>query len=372
MPSSPCVDEIENVLSYYHSTFLREIPRLYAELEHRLGRPVAPFFRMGNWIGGDRDGNPNVNADTLRMALRRQGETALRYYLTEAHELGAELSISRTLVGCTADLQIAGRRVRRRQRPPRRRALPPRAHRHLRAARGTLHALTGTEALRHAVAPGTPYAGAGEFLADLRTIDDSLRRNHGAAMIGTRLGAAHPRGRGLRLPPRHHRPAPELRPARGGAGGAARRRAHRARLCRARRGSASRSCCSRLLQDPRGLRVRAADYSESDPGRAGHLRGRARAARRASAPSAITPLHHQPHRDGQRPAGSARCCRRKCGLLRGTLAPAEASRATADLIVVPLFETIDDLRVGRADHARLLRPARHRRADAAPRAPSRT
>ena len=59
-------DEIENALSYYTSTFLTEIPRLYAELEQQLGRPVAPFFRMGNWIGGDRDGNPNVDADDAR------------------------------------------------------------------------------------------------------------------------------------------------------------------------------------------------------------------------------------------------------------------------------------------------------------------
>src|SRR5690606_24275740 len=55
------IDEIENALSYYESTFLREIPRLYADLEHQLGgQPVASFLRMGQWIGGDRDGNPNV------------------------------------------------------------------------------------------------------------------------------------------------------------------------------------------------------------------------------------------------------------------------------------------------------------------------
>jgi phosphoenolpyruvate carboxylase len=75
-------DEIENALSYYRSTFLTEIPRLYAELEDALGRPVASFFRMGNWIGGDRDGNPNVDVDTLDMAVRRHAETVLRHYLT--------------------------------------------------------------------------------------------------------------------------------------------------------------------------------------------------------------------------------------------------------------------------------------------------
>jgi phosphoenolpyruvate carboxylase len=60
-------DEIENALSYYQTTFLREIPRLYREIERALhGHAVAPFLRMGHWIGGDRDGNPNVTADTLR------------------------------------------------------------------------------------------------------------------------------------------------------------------------------------------------------------------------------------------------------------------------------------------------------------------
>jgi len=95
-------DEIENALSYYRSTFLAEIPRLYAQIEEALpGHEIAPFFRMGNWIGGDRDGNPNVTADTLALALRRQCETALRFYLTEVHELGAELSLSTLLVQIT-------------------------------------------------------------------------------------------------------------------------------------------------------------------------------------------------------------------------------------------------------------------------------
>jgi phosphoenolpyruvate carboxylase len=56
-------DEIENALSYYEATFLREIPKLYADLERELGQhPVHSFLRMGQWIGGDRDGNPNVSA----------------------------------------------------------------------------------------------------------------------------------------------------------------------------------------------------------------------------------------------------------------------------------------------------------------------
>ena len=84
-------DEVENALSYYEATFLREIPRLYADLERELGQqPVHSFLRMGQWIGGDRDGNPNVNAQTLVHALRRQAEVALRHHLTELHLLGSE------------------------------------------------------------------------------------------------------------------------------------------------------------------------------------------------------------------------------------------------------------------------------------------
>ena len=96
-------DEIENALSYYPATFLREIPRLYREIERALpGHEVASFLRMGHWIGGDRDGNPNVTAATLRHALSRQAEVVLRFYLTEVHELGSELSISGTLAPVTA------------------------------------------------------------------------------------------------------------------------------------------------------------------------------------------------------------------------------------------------------------------------------
>ena len=89
---------------------------------------------MGHWIGGDRDGNPNVSAATLRYALSRQAEVALRFYLTEVHELGAELSISAMLAPVTPEMQRAGRALARPQRAPRGRALPARADRHVRAA----------------------------------------------------------------------------------------------------------------------------------------------------------------------------------------------------------------------------------------------
>ena len=181
-------DEIENALSYYHATFLRQIPRMYEELEAALpGHEIAPFFRMGNWIGGDRDGNPFVTAATLRMALARQSETVLRFYLTEVHELGAELSISATLAPVTAAMTALANaspdHSEHRRDEPYRRAL---IGMYARLA-ATLEAFTGTEALRHAVAPQNPYATPDEFLHDLRIIEASLAAHHADALAAPRL-----------------------------------------------------------------------------------------------------------------------------------------------------------------------------------------
>ena len=181
-------DEIENSLSYYESTFLREIPKLYADLEARLGAaPIASFLRMGQWIGGDRDGNPFVTAQTLEYALRRQAEVALRHYLTEVHYLGAELSMSALLIETSAAMQALAQHSpdtnAHRQDEPYRRAL---TGMYARLA-ATLHALTGGTAARHAVAPQNAYPDALSFANDLRVIEASLTSNHGAALAKQRL-----------------------------------------------------------------------------------------------------------------------------------------------------------------------------------------
>jgi phosphoenolpyruvate carboxylase len=151
-------DEIENALSYYHATFLRQIPRMYREIEEALpGHEIASFFRMGNWIGGDRDGNPFVTAGHAAHGAGRQSETVLRFYLTEVHSLGGELSTSAMLAPVTAQMQALAERSpdrnAHREDEPYRRAL---IGIYARLA-ATLHELTGTEALRHAVAPQDPY-----------------------------------------------------------------------------------------------------------------------------------------------------------------------------------------------------------------------
>ena len=169
-------DEIENALSYYRSTFLEQIPMLYRDIEEALpGHAIAPFFRMGNWIGGDRDGNPNVIGRNAATALARQSETALRWYLTQVHELGAELSNSATLSPVSPALQAladrSGDASPHRDDEPYRRA----PDRPLCAARGDA---AGAHRHRSAAPRGgaaaRPTRRADELLADLRVIDDSL------------------------------------------------------------------------------------------------------------------------------------------------------------------------------------------------------
>ncbi len=105
-------DEIENALSYYRITFLRELPGLMEDIEHEFAQQyphskhlsLPPFVQMGSWIGGDRDGNPNVNAATMSRSMSRQSTTILDFYLDEVHALGAELSISTLLVSVSPEL----------------------------------------------------------------------------------------------------------------------------------------------------------------------------------------------------------------------------------------------------------------------------
>jgi phosphoenolpyruvate carboxylase len=76
------MDEVSNGLSYFDYSFLRELPRLYANLEDRLASrdrswgalELPSFMQVGSWIGGDRDGNPFVTAEILEKALATQAE----------------------------------------------------------------------------------------------------------------------------------------------------------------------------------------------------------------------------------------------------------------------------------------------------------
>ena len=181
-------DEIENSLSYYRATFLPEIPRLYADIEEALeGRRVAPFLRMGQWIGGDRDGNPNVSAETLSLALQRQSDVVLQHYLAEVAHLQRELSLSVMRSPVNEAMKALADRGNvtsaHRQDEPYRRALAGMRAR----LEATQRVLAGGETAAQQGMDFPPYAHAGVFLEDLRTIDHALTAQHCEAIAQHRL-----------------------------------------------------------------------------------------------------------------------------------------------------------------------------------------
>ena len=71
------VDEVETALSYLRDVFLPVVPALYQKWDRALGTRVPAFLKPGSWIGGDRDGNPFVTADSLRTALAKAAQAAI-------------------------------------------------------------------------------------------------------------------------------------------------------------------------------------------------------------------------------------------------------------------------------------------------------
>ncbi len=99
------LDEVEQGLFFLGTTIWETVPRLYADVqraaEKHLGRrvEVPAFLRYRSWIGGDRDGNPNVTPEVTRQTLRRHRETAARLLRDELHALRRELSLSEHQTG---------------------------------------------------------------------------------------------------------------------------------------------------------------------------------------------------------------------------------------------------------------------------------
>lgn len=195
-------DEIENALSYYRSTFLRELPALYQDIETELTQRQAsktrrpaesmmpPFVQMGSWIGGDRDGNPNVDANTMTHALARQAATIFEFYLDEVHALGAELSVSSMLITVSPALLALAERsgdtsAHRRDEPYRRALIGIYAR--LAASARELGTMDLPRRSVVATAPVAAYENAQQFLDDLLILSDSLATNHGAVLIKPRL-----------------------------------------------------------------------------------------------------------------------------------------------------------------------------------------
>ncbi|KXW63654.1 phosphoenolpyruvate carboxylase [Mycolicibacterium phlei DSM 43070] len=177
-------DEIETGLRYYPAAFFEVIPEVNAEVRKELRSrwPDAelltePIVRPGSWIGGDRDGNPNVTADVVRLATGNAAYTAFNHYFTELTALQEELSMSARLVRISDELAALADRC---DEPARARVV----HARLTA--------TAQEILdrqpEHELDLGMQrYATPAELLADLDVIDASLRANGSTVLADDRL-----------------------------------------------------------------------------------------------------------------------------------------------------------------------------------------
>ncbi|ABM13514.1 MULTISPECIES: phosphoenolpyruvate carboxylase [Mycolicibacterium] len=185
-------DEIETGLRYYAAAFFEVIPQVNAEVRTALqarwpegGLLEEPIVRPGSWIGGDRDGNPNVTADVVRLATGSAAHTAFAHYFAELTALEQELSMSARLVHISDQLGALADACHE----------PARADEPYRRALRVVHArLTATARQildrqpEHELDLGMdPYSAPGELLDDLDVIDASLRANGSAVLADDRL-----------------------------------------------------------------------------------------------------------------------------------------------------------------------------------------
>ena len=190
-------DEVRNGLFYFDEVLWEVLPRLYRDLRHALRRHypetaflIPPFFRLGSWIGGDRDGNPHVTLGTTWETLRLHKDLALRKHRAGVERLGAALSQSQGQVGVQDDLRasVEGDEARLGLGEPRaesrnesewyRRKLRCMGRR-LDASRLANARFAGTAG---PAGDAWPYAQAAELLADLALIRGSLAANRGARL----------------------------------------------------------------------------------------------------------------------------------------------------------------------------------------------
>ncbi|MFT3860219.1 phosphoenolpyruvate carboxylase [Micropruina sp.] len=104
-------DEARNVMFYAGTLMAGTVPQLLDDLADEAAQQgaflpltVAPLA-LGNWIGGDRDGNPNVTADTTLAVLYRQHLVGIGVLLNALDEVIAEVATSSRLRGVTPELQ---------------------------------------------------------------------------------------------------------------------------------------------------------------------------------------------------------------------------------------------------------------------------
>ena len=177
-------DELEHVLFFLTDVLYRAVAPYYEDIDNAIERvyggqadqiDVPPLIRFASWVGGDMDGNPNVNAKTIRATLARQRSLILDLYYNECSTLSAKLSQSANRV--TIDDELAARMDEYRgvfenayhALPARHREMPYRVFLGLIQAR--LQSTYDDDVF--------PYEKVSQFEADLRLIADSLGAHKG-------------------------------------------------------------------------------------------------------------------------------------------------------------------------------------------------
>lgn len=182
-------DEIKNGLEFYRYTFLNEIPKIYANLEKQLearfdkSMKLPALLRVGSWIGGDRDGNPFVTHEVMQDALNQHSSLAFEHYLSEVHILGTRLSLTDRLIDISDELRMFANSspdiAAERADEPYRRALILIYSRLSATSKQLGNHVTQ---LRPLDENAKPYASAQEFIAELDILIDSLFK-HGAVYL---------------------------------------------------------------------------------------------------------------------------------------------------------------------------------------------
>jgi phosphoenolpyruvate carboxylase len=191
------LDEVENGLSFFDYTMLQELPHLYGALEDGLAArdmhwkdvEIPSFLKVGSWIGGDRDGNPFVTAEVLDKTLVKQSAKALQFFLDELTTLTSQLSLASTIVRASPELLALAACSHddspHRTDEPYRRALS--------GIRGRVAATfrhlvgRGSGNVDDGICAASPYASAGELADDLRIVHDSLHASGSRRLCRGRL-----------------------------------------------------------------------------------------------------------------------------------------------------------------------------------------
>jgi len=183
--SKPSVlDEVENVISFFDSTFFEAVPKLYSAVERAIGAGTGEtpvFLQIGSWIGGDRDGHPFVDATVLTEALAHYADRALTYYMEEAAHLHHELSLTGSQTEMTPEMQKLID------------ASPERSvhvDEPYRLATSTIKMrLAATYDMMSGRTPAAqPYNRPRDLVADLMVIEESLMRRGSRLLAHGRLG----------------------------------------------------------------------------------------------------------------------------------------------------------------------------------------